>query len=287
MSAPSGYAPTAGPRLLRAAVFAAACVALSGLGHALAACAGVPWWTLVVGFLTVFGATVPFTGRDRSLPVIAAALAGGQLGLHVLFSLGQRHQHLLYALSGGTVGSGAGTGGPVSGQADDALIRIAAQLVCGGSPRSLSTADAYRIVAGAGLDPHTAAASASASGGYGAHAAHAAAPEALLPGLPMVLAHLLAALATGWLLRRGDLALLRLARLSTRGAGEVADGALVRALRAALVLVQALAAGLPVPAVAGRRTVRPGDDAPPPVSADALQHSVIRRGPPAVLVLAA
>ncbi|MEU6061170.1 hypothetical protein [Streptomyces sp. NPDC047097] len=293
MSAPSGFAPPTGPRvlprLLRAAVFAAVCVALSGVGHALAACAAVPWWTLVAGFLGVFAAIVPLAGRERSLPLIATALAGGQLGLHVLFGLGERYQHLLHTLLGGSRAGGgnlAASGAGAGGQADDALIRIAARLVCGAGPRSISTADAYRIVAGAGLDPHDAATAASA--GQGAHSAHgAAASAALLPGLPMILGHLLAALATGWLLRRGDLALLRLARLSGRGACEVADGALVRALRAALALVRALAGGLPVSPAGGPRYRRTGDDSPPPGAADALQHSVIRRGPPAVLVLAA
>ncbi|MYY86544.1 hypothetical protein GT044_35755, partial [Streptomyces sp. SID335] len=49
----------------------------------------------------------------------------------------------------------------------------------------------------------------------------------LVPSLPMLLAHVLAALAAGWLLRRGDLALLRLVRLAD-GAHGVAEGALVR-----------------------------------------------------------
>ncbi|MCZ0980428.1 hypothetical protein O1L60_19450 [Streptomyces diastatochromogenes] len=39
----------------------------------------------------------------------------------------------------------------------------------------------------------------------------------VLPGLPMLLGHLLAALATGWLLRRGDRALGRLVELSEQG----------------------------------------------------------------------
>ena len=54
-----------------------------------------------------------------------------------------------------------------------------------------------------------------------------------LPSLPMLLAHLLAALAAGWLLRRGDIALLRLVRLSAQGRLESAGGALVRPARRA------------------------------------------------------
>ncbi|GAA2486499.1 hypothetical protein [Streptomyces gobitricini] len=257
-------APSAGPRLLRAAVFTAVCLVLSALGHVLAACETVPWWTLALGFLCVFVSVVPFAGRERSLPVIATALAGGQLGLHALFGLGQRQQL--------TVGIGD--------RADDVLIRMAAKLVCGAGASSLSPADAHRIVTRAGLDPATAVA-------HAGHAGHVAEPATgLWPGLPMLLGHLLAAVATGWLLRRGDLALLKLGRLSARGATEVAEGALVRSLRASLTLVRALVAGLPALPAGGPRPPRTEDDPPPPAGAEALQHTVIRRGPPAVLLYA-
>ncbi|MFD9972842.1 hypothetical protein ACFWZR_00785 [Streptomyces sp. NPDC059017] len=264
---PPGDAPVAaGPRLLRAAVFAAVCLVLSALGHVLAACATVPRWTLLAGFLAVFAVVVPFAGRARSLSAVVGALAVGQLGLHTLFGLGQRPL-------------------TVSPSADDALIRMAAKLVCGAGGNALSPADAHRIVADAGIDPAAAA--------RAAHAGHAAPnpalePAGLLPSLPMVLGHLLAALVTGWLLRRGDLALFRLAELSAQGAqgaGEVvAEGALVRALRAALVLVRELLAGLP--AAPGTRPGPAGADSgdPAPPVAAALQHIVIRRGPPACRV---
>lgn len=245
-------------------MFAAVCVVLSGVGHVLAACAAVPWWTLALGFLGAFAVAVPLAGRQRSLPVIATALAGGQLALHTLFGLGQR-RHLA-----------------ISDQADDALIRMAAKLVCGAGGASLTPADARRIVTTAGIDPAAVTAP--------AHAGHLAEPAAgagLWPSLPMFLGHLLAAVVAGWLLRRGDLALLKLGTLSAQGATEVADAALVRSLRAALVLVRALAAGLPALPAGGPLPSRTDDDAPPPATADALLHTVIRRGPPAVLVLAA
>lgn len=245
-------------------MFTAVCLVLSGLGHVLAACETVPWWTLALGFLGVFAVTVPFAGRERSLPVIATALAGGQLALHVLFGLGQR-QHLTVS---------------IGDQADDALIRMAAKLVCGAGAASLSPVDAHRIVTRAGLDP------AAASAGHAGHAGHLAEPAAgLWPSLPMVLGHLLAALATGWLLRRGDLALSGLAELgrrSAQGATELAEGALVRSLRAALLLVRALLAGLPALPSGGPGPARTDDDPPSPTTVDALQHTVIRRGPPAV-----
>lgn len=246
-------------------MFTAVCVVLSGLGHAIAACEAIAPWALAAGFLGIFGITVLFTGRERSLPFIVTALAGGQLGLHVLFGLGRRPFT-------------AGALGPAT---DDTLIRMAAKLVCGGGAASLTTADATRIISDAGLDP------AAATTSSAAHAAHlatgTAAGAGLLPNLPMLLGHLLAALATGWLLRHGDLALGRLAQLSAHGATELAESALVRSLRAALTLVRALLAGLPgLPAAAPRRTAHPTDATSPPPGAEALQHTVIRRGPPAV-----
>lgn len=274
MSNPVRTYAGATPRLLRATVFTAVCVVLSATGHVLAACAAVPWWTLVLGFLGVFAVAAPLAGRARSTGSIVIALMSGQLGLHSLFGIGQQHLKV-----------------PVG--TDDALIRMAAKLVCGAGSASLSPVDAQRIVANAGISSVGSTAGthqhmASALGPAASTAASTAtSTEALLPSLPMVVGHLLAALATGWLLRRGDLALLRLARLSTQGVGEVTDTAALRALLSALALVRALRAGLPSVPAPGPR-VRPGSYGTPPVPAgEALQHTVIRRGPPAVLTLAA
>ncbi|MFF3323223.1 hypothetical protein [Streptomyces sp. NPDC002889] len=251
----------AGLRLLRAAVFTAVCVVLSGTGHVLAACAAVPWWTLTLGFAGVFALVVPFAGRERSLPSIAGALAVGQLALHTLFVIGQQHLRL-------------------APTADDTLIRMAAKLACGAGAASMTPADARRIVTMAGLDP-------AAQHAAHTHVAEAAAVPGLVPSLPMVLGHLLAALATGVLLRRGDAALLRLMRLSADSAHEVAEVAWLRALRSALVLLRTLRAGLvdvpepvlrPVPAAAGTPA--------PTAAGEELAHTVISRGPPAVVLAA-
>ncbi|MEE1812284.1 MULTISPECIES: hypothetical protein [Streptomyces] len=258
----------AGLRLLRAAVFTAVCVALSAAGHSLASCAAVPWWTLLAGFLGIFAVTAPLAGRERSLPSIAAALAGGQIALHTLFGVGTH------------------TASTDTAAGDDSLIRFAASLVCGMGPAQLNAAEAHRIVTTAGIDP------ASVTAGGHQHMASAtgsdpAALAGLLPSLPMLLGHLLAAVATGWLLRRGEIALFRLARLSTHGAQQIAAGARLRALRAALALVNALRAGLPGGPATGPRAPRTAVDAPTPATGDPLQHMVIRRGPPPVYALAA
>ncbi|MGW1770599.1 hypothetical protein [Streptomyces sp. NPDC002104] len=267
MTAP--HATQAGPglRLIRAAVFTAVCVVLSAAGHALASCATVPWWSLCAGFLAVFAGAAALAGRRRSLPGIAAALAGGQLALHTLFGLGQHNA---------TPGGGTSP--------DTSLAALAAQLVCGGNSVPIHPADARRIVESAGLAPDAMAAQ--------GHMAHAhmgqglAEPAGALVGLlspAMLIGHLLAALAAGWLLGRGDAALFRLLELSRLSAG----AGPVRPLRAALAYVRALGAGLQDrPA----RTPRAAGTGTGPVSStgrDALQHTVIRRGPPAAFALAA
>ncbi|MEV6165436.1 hypothetical protein AB0L71_26640 [Streptomyces sp. NPDC052052] len=252
----------AGLRLLRTAVFTAVCVALSAAGHSLASSTAVPWWALLAGFLTVFAVTAPLAGRERSMPSITAALAGGQIALHTLF------------------GVGAHTASADTSAGDDALVRFAASLVCGAGPAQLNASDAHRIITTAGIDPASVVA-----GGHMASVPGAAGLP-MLPGLPMVLGHLLAAVVTGWLLRRGEIALFRLARLSAQGAQQIAAGARLRALRAALALVNALRAGLEGPAT-GPRTARTAADAPVPATGDPLQHLVIRRGPPPAYALTA
>lgn len=259
-------------RLLRTAVFTAVCVVLASAGHGLAAGARVPGWSLLVSFAGVFAAVVLLAGRERTLLSITAALAAGQLALHVLFGLGHH-------ASATATGSG-----------DDSLIRFAAGLVCGAGPAQLSAGEAHRIVTTAGIDPATVG---QAPAHLGAATAHPADPTLLasvmsgLPSLPMFLGHLLAALATGWLLRRGEIALFRLARLSAQGGRQLAAGARLRALRAALALVRALRAGLPGRPTTGPVVFRSADDAALLTTGDPLQHMVTRRGPPPVYVRAA
>ncbi|MET8058628.1 hypothetical protein ACWECC_30565 [Streptomyces microflavus] len=307
MSTPVAHAG-AGLRLMRAAVFTAVCVVLSAAGHAFAAGTPVPAWTLVAGFLGILAVAAALAGRERSLPSIAGALAGGQVALHVLFAYGSHGSAQAVAASA------------PRGSGENPLIRFAAGLVCGGGAGQLDAADAHRIVTTAGIDPSTlsqghghlasagAATAAAPDGGPGLASAVAdggsglasavtdggsglasvyASVTALLPALPMFLAHLLAALAAGWLLRRGEAALFRLARLSAYGAQELAAGARLRSLRAALALVRALRAGAREQLVCGPRALRTADDEPAPATGDPLQHLVVRRGPPAPYALAA
>ncbi|MFZ3569313.1 hypothetical protein ACOKM5_20150 [Streptomyces sp. BH097] len=240
-------------RLLRAAVFAAVCVMLSAAGHVLGSTATVPLWTLSLGFLAVFCVALPLTGRERSLPGIAATLGAGQIALHSLFGLGQQH----------AMNTAVASGRP-------SAVERAARLMCGAGASTLSPAQARRILDNARVPS-----------GESHHMAGAAdSTMSLLPSLPMLLGHLLAAAGAGWLLRHGDLALSRIARLSRLSAQSVALAAPIRSLRAALGLVRALKAGLQG-ASALPCAARAGFAEPPALRAAALQHSVSRRGPPA------
>ncbi|MFC8869894.1 hypothetical protein ACFUAC_19975 [Streptomyces sp. NPDC057148] len=256
-------------RILRAAVFAAVCVVLAAAGHTLASCAVVPLWSLGAGFLGAVLVAAPLAGRERSLPGIAVLLTVGQTALHTLFGLGQHGTTAVTAAGAATGGSGA--------PSDASLIQQAARLVCGTTAAAISPAEAQRILTDARIAP---AADAHSGTAHQPADALAGTSAALLPSLPMLLGHVLAALAAGWLLRRGDLALARLVELSAQSAHSVAEATFVRALRAALSLVRALHAGLAGAPGKGPRPPRAAEPAPPSPCVTALQHTVIRRGPP-------
>lgn len=223
-------------RLLRAAVFTAVCVALSAGGHIAASCATVPVWTLGVAAAAVFAVAAPVAGRERSLSEIATGLAVGQLALHALFTWGQLPMSAM-------AGSGGGGTGRLS---DRAAIALARHVTCGLGSGPADGAEARRILASGGF--HTASGAGmtapAGTGTAGTAAADPATAHALLPSLPMLLGHLLAALAVGWLLRRGEAALWRLVRLSAPAAYEMAVQALAGAVRGALALIRALLTGL-------------------------------------------
>ncbi|WP_405762174.1 hypothetical protein [Streptomyces sp. NBC_00045] len=267
MTVPHPTPAGAGLRLIRAAVFTAVCVVLSAAGHALASCATVPWWALVIAFLAVFAVAAPLAGRRRSLPGIAAALAFGQLALHAVFGLGQQ--------------STAAAQAPAT--ADASLAALAARLVCGGNSVPLSPADARQILQTAGLDPAAMAAT-QAHMGHAHLTQAAAAPATGLFSTGMLVGHLLAALAAGWLLGRGDAALFRLVELSRTSA----EAGPVRPLRAALAFVRAFGAGLAGTHTGTPQAARTATEPAAHTGRETLQHTVIRRGPPrTALALAA
>ncbi|MFI1430345.1 hypothetical protein [Streptomyces lydicus] len=262
-------------RLLRAAVFTAVCVVLSAAGHMIASCAAVPLWTVGAAAAVVFAVAAPLAGRERSLPGIAAGLAVGQLALHALFAVGQ-----LAMTTAGT----ARSGGP-GGMSDGTAVALARHVTCGLGTGRLDASTARRILdSGGGLD-RAATAGFVAPGGHPADAADPAMAHGLLPSLPMLLGHLLAALAVGWLLRRGEAALWRLVRLSAPAAYEIAH-TLIGTVRGAAALVRALLMGLGTAhGEALGAPVSYGDDKPGPKD-PALHHSVVRRGPPSFALAA-
>ncbi|HET9381540.1 MAG TPA: hypothetical protein VFP69_12005 [Streptomyces sp.] len=269
MTAPRQCArPGHGLRVLRAAVFAAVCVVLAAAGHALASLDTIPLWTLGVGFLGAAALAVPFAGRARPMAGIVAMLAAGQTALHTLFGAGQHT----------SAGSASATDALTS-VSDATLVHHAAHLMCG-TAAAISPAEAHRILTDAGVHPRLTGQALAPHHPADAVSAAAGSPAALLPSLSMLLGHVLAAVVAGWLLRRGDLALLRLLEMPALAARTVAEGAFVRSLRGALALARALYAGLPGAEAPGR-TVPPGSRlVPPEPRATSLEHTVVRRGPP-------
>jgi hypothetical protein len=246
-------------RWTRAGLFALVCVALAAAGHGLAAHSAVPFRALLAAWLAVTVVAAAFAGRERPFAGIAGVLLAGQLLLHTLFDMSR---------------NGAAGSAHHMSQAE----LLAGRLLCSAhngnmtgmhGMSGMSAADAERVVREAGLDPGTVHTAAVPPGMCGT----------LSSAAPMVVAHVLAALAAGWFLRRGEAALWRLVRLTARAAAVSAFP-----LRIALALARVLADGLP-------ETVRRPRGAaygcePPPLTGLLLQHSVVLRGPPAPLLAA-
>jgi hypothetical protein len=234
-------------RLLRAAVFTAVCVALSATAHSVAAGHAVGGWPLLAGWLAVFATAAPLAGRERSQAGIAAGLAAGQLALHLLFNAGEICAR------------------PSTAGRDPGLMEIAGRLLCNDDAARLTPTAAAQVVRQAGLDPSR------VSGMSGMHAQAGSVMASY--SLAMVIGHLLAALAAGWLLRSGEAALWRLVALSS---GSLQP---LRPLRRALALVRVLVGGVPAEPASGPRRERFPQERQRLRTAT-LRHSVARRGPP-------
>ncbi|MEU1071324.1 MULTISPECIES: hypothetical protein [unclassified Streptomyces] len=76
-------------RAVRAAMFAALCVLLTALGHALMSRTPVPWWALGCGFAATGATAWALAGRERGFASVVAVAVGAQVVLHELFSWAQ------------------------------------------------------------------------------------------------------------------------------------------------------------------------------------------------------
>ncbi|MFI0913144.1 hypothetical protein [Streptomyces abikoensis] len=172
------------PRALRAGVFAAVCVLLAALGHAVMSGTTVPWWAIAVAFTTTGGCAWFLAGRERGPLLITLATVGAQTGLHSFFTVAQ-------SVAARAVDAGTAAGTSVSSSASD--------LVCGGSTASASMPMPMPMDHGGmpsmshGMD-----------GMGGMHAGHGA--------LGMWSAHVLVALICGIWLAGGEQAAFRLGR---------------------------------------------------------------------------
>lgn len=96
-----------GLRLARAAMLAAMCVVVSGLGHAMMSGAAVPAWAMVYAFACVTAGAWWLTGRPRGALALTGATVVTQAALHVAFTLGQMMTALPPAAPDNTGGMGA------------------------------------------------------------------------------------------------------------------------------------------------------------------------------------
>lgn len=70
-------------------MFAAVCVLLAALGHAVMSGTTVPWWAVAVALCTTGSGAWFMAGRERGPLLITLATVGAQTGLHFFFALSQ------------------------------------------------------------------------------------------------------------------------------------------------------------------------------------------------------
>ncbi|MDT0449968.1 hypothetical protein [Streptomyces hesseae] len=70
-------------------MFAAVCVLLAALGHAVMSGTTVPWWAIAVALTTTGGCAWFLAGRERGPLLITLATVGAQTGLHSFFTVAQ------------------------------------------------------------------------------------------------------------------------------------------------------------------------------------------------------
>ncbi|MFH8383835.1 hypothetical protein ACH4E7_23280 [Kitasatospora sp. NPDC018058] len=255
-------------RVLRALPFATVCVALAAAGHALASGRAVPPGALLLGWTLIGTVAVLAARRERSLRAIVGGLAAGQGGLHVLFHAAQ---------CGRQSPATAGPTNPSSSMAS--MPGMHGMSGMAGMSRALSVGSGRpgpsvtHVTVGNGAAPHVVVAATHVS--FWSHAT--------LLGLSpaMLVAHLVATVAAGWWLWRGEVAVWRLVRL-TAGTVTTAVHARAASLRGALALFAMLRGGMDGRSQAAATRFVPADGRWWLPQWTLLRHVVIRRGPPLV-----
>ncbi|MGW1023750.1 hypothetical protein ACWD4J_08515 [Streptomyces sp. NPDC002577] len=176
---------TTGPgfRLARSAIFAGACVATTGLGHALMSGEALPGRVVGSAFAAVALAAWFLTGRERGAAVVTGATVVTQIALHLAFTLFS---------SSATTGLGA---------TPSTAHHMAGMHTAMGAGTSTGMAQMHHL-------QHTMDPASMASGHLHTAAGHGT-------SLGMVLAHALAGLLCGLWLWRGEAAAFRLGRALT------------------------------------------------------------------------
>ncbi|MFJ7181946.1 hypothetical protein ACIQXA_37620 [Streptomyces massasporeus] len=226
-------------RVVRTAMFAAVCAMSTALGHALMADDVLPWWAVGVAFAAAASGAWRLTGRERRAVTIVGATVVSQGLLHLLFSL--THQ---------LVRSSTAVGAPIaewpSGTHGMAFSHSGVGMHHPGMHHPGMHAPVPEASSGA---PFMSAVTHSASAG-------------------MLLAHLLAAVACGVWLWRGEAAVHRIGR-----ALAAALFAPLRRVCRVLLRTDARCASTTC-----RTALGVAEDARPAPSS--LRHAVVRRGPP-------
>ncbi|MFD6877964.1 MULTISPECIES: PE-PGRS family protein [unclassified Streptomyces] len=264
-------------RVVRAAMFAAVCVALGALGHSYMSGMNVPLGSLAVAFVVTGALAWLSAGRRRGPAGIGAALLGVQGALHLTFSAGRAHApaavapqpvpghhpaHTMPATTGEA--AGATTGGPGGG---------AVHGVPSTAHDMPATADGA-----AGMHEGMAAMPDGVTGMHDGMAGMADGVQGLASmasmaghgGFGMIAAHVLAGLFCAAWLARGEAAVFRLA--AVLGATALLAA---RPLARALALVRARVALVPPPPAHCAPCDRPRR-----LRGAVHAHTAVRRGPP-------
>ncbi|MCQ8773324.1 hypothetical protein [Streptomyces telluris] len=169
-------------------MFAAVCVLLAALGHAVMSGTTVPWWAVAVALCGTGSGAWFLAGRERGPLLITLATVGAQTGLHFFFGLAQNV--VVNAARAARLGLDPGMPMPTSMQAPMPTDMPAGHSM-DGTPMGMGSMD---------------------MGSMGDMAGHSMSMHAGHGALGMWTAHVLVAVICGMWLAGGEQAAFRLAR---------------------------------------------------------------------------